>query len=112
MGVTVSLHEGGFFDSGSAELRAEAVPVLKAVWRRRCPCGALRVEGHTDNVPMRSAMYASNWELSTARAAAIARFLLEHSAVNPQQVLGCGLCRVSSGGEQCDGRGAGCRIVA
>ena len=59
--------------------------VLKAI-AATLPPGELRVEGHTDNVPMRSAQYASNWELSTSRAAAIARFLLEHSAINPQQV--------------------------
>ncbi len=88
-GLTVSLHEGGFFDSGSAELRPGAVPVLKAL-AATLPEGGLRVEGHTDNVPMRSALYASNWELSTARAATIARFLLEHSAIRPEQVTVAG----------------------
>lgn len=88
-GLTVSLHEGGFFDSGSAELRPQAAPVLKAI-AAALPAGGLRVEGHTDNVPMHSAAYASNWELSTARAAAIARFLLEHSTVRPDQVAVAG----------------------
>jgi len=81
-GLTLSLHEGGFFDSGSAELRADAVPALTAI-AASLPEVELRVEGHTDNVPMHSAVYATNWELSSARASTIARFLLEHGTVNP-----------------------------
>ncbi|MDE1162579.1 MAG: flagellar motor protein MotB [Acidobacteriaceae bacterium] len=81
-GVALSLHEGGFFASGSAELRPEAVTVLQQI-ATQLPAMSIRVEGHTDNLPMHSTMYASNWELSSARAATIARFLLEHSTVNP-----------------------------
>lgn len=81
-GLTLSLHEGGFFDSGSAELRADAVPALTAIAGSLSDVD-LRVEGHTDNVPMHSAVYATNWELSSARASTIARFLLEHGTVNP-----------------------------
>ena len=84
-GLTVSLHEGGFFASGSAELRPQSLGMLAAL-AAALPAGGMRVEGHTDDVPMRSAVYASNWELSSARVAAIARFLLEHSAVKPEQV--------------------------
>ena len=82
-GLVVSLHEGGFFDSGSAELRVAALPTLRAL-AGSLPAGGVRVEGHTDNLPMHSALYASNWELSTARASAIARFLLEHSSLKPE----------------------------
>ena len=84
-GLTLSLHEGGFFDSGSAELRADAVPALTAI-AASLPEVELRVEGHTDNVPMHSAVYATNWELSSARASTIARFLLEHGTVNPAKL--------------------------
>jgi chemotaxis protein MotB len=82
-GLVLSLHEGGFFDSGSAELRPQAVETLRAIAAQLPVTGDIRVEGHTDNVPMHSALYASNWELSSVRASAIARFLLEHSMVNP-----------------------------
>lgn len=84
-GIALSLHEGGFFASGSAELRPEAIKALRAI-AAQLPTSNIRVEGHTDNLPMHSAMYASNWELSSARAATIARFLLEHSMVNPSLV--------------------------
>lgn len=81
-GVVVSLHEAGFFDSGSAQVRPSALDALSEVIAQ-LPAGGVRVEGHTDNQPIHSALYASNWELSTARASAIARLLLEHSHADP-----------------------------
>jgi chemotaxis protein MotB len=84
-GLTLSLQEAGFFDSGSAELRPAAIPTLNAI-AASLPATAIRIEGHTDNLPMHSALYASNWELSSARASAITRFLLEHSNANPAQL--------------------------
>ena len=88
-GVVLSLHEGGFFDSGSADLRPEAVAILKSI-TASLPDQDIRVEGHTDNVPIHSAMYATNWELSSARASTIARFLLEHSTLNPTHLAVAG----------------------
>jgi len=88
-GIVLSLHEGGFFDSGSAELRPQSVAALRAI-AQQLPSGEIRVEGHTDNLAMHSALYASNWELSGARASAIARFLLEHSTLNPSQLAVAG----------------------
>lgn len=88
-GVVLSLHEGGFFDSGSAEIRPEAREALLGI-AGQVPASGIRVEGHTDNQAMHSGVYASNWELSSARASAIARFLLEHSTVNPAAVAVAG----------------------
>jgi chemotaxis protein MotB len=88
-GLTLSLQEGGFFDSGSAELRSAAIPTLTAI-AASLPATAIRIEGHTDNLPMHSALYVSNWELSSARASAITRFLLEHSTANPAQLSAAG----------------------
>jgi chemotaxis protein MotB len=89
-GITLSLHEGGFFDSGSADLRPAARAGLMAIAaslpQLQDQAQSIRIEGHTDNVPIHSALYISNWELSTARAAAIARFVLEHSTLNPQNL--------------------------
>jgi chemotaxis protein MotB len=68
-GIVVSLREVGFFDSGSASLRPEAEPTLadfvKVIGPRRI---RVRIEGHTDNVPIHNTRFASNWELSTSRA--------------------------------------------
>lgn len=84
-GLVLSLQEGGFFASGSAELRTAAIPTLESI-AAQLPATPVRIEGHTDNLPMHSALYASNWELSSARASAITRFLLEHSHANPSQL--------------------------
>ena len=54
------------------------------------PAGPLRVEGHTDNVPIHTAQFASNWELSTARSTAIARLLLEHGPIDPANLAAAG----------------------
>jgi chemotaxis protein MotB len=54
------------------------------------PAGPLRVEGHTDNVPIHTAQFASNWELSTARSTAIARLLLERGPINPVNLSAAG----------------------
>lgn len=51
---------------------------------------SLRVEGHTDNVPIHNAEFDSNWELSAARATRIARLLLELNAVPPERLSAAG----------------------
>jgi chemotaxis protein MotB len=54
------------------------------------PQGPLRIEGHTDNVPIHTAQFATNWELSTARATAIARLLLERGPIDPANLSAAG----------------------
>lgn len=77
-GLIISLREIGFFDSGSAQLKPQAMDALGrvATYLRDREC-ALRIEGHTDNVPIRTPLFASNWELSTARAVALVKLLIE-----------------------------------
>jgi len=63
-GVVISLKEAGFFDSGSARLKKESVETLTAIAEALNQyANMFRVEGHTDNVPMHSAEFRSNWEL-------------------------------------------------
>lgn len=88
-GLVISLHEAGFFPSGSAEVRAASIPMI-AILAKTLPPGSLRVEGHTDNVPIHTVQFASNWELSTARSIAIARLLLEHGPINPANLSAAG----------------------
>ena len=89
-GLVISLREAGFFASGSAEVRPESIPLLVQL-AASLPEGAVRVEGHTDNVPIHTAQFPSNWELSGARASAIARALLEHGRVKPTEMATEGL---------------------
>jgi chemotaxis protein MotB len=80
-GLVVSLQEAGFFDSGAAGIRSSALPVLDRI-AAVLPESPLRVEGHTDDVQIHNPQFASNWELSSARASSIARLLLLHPNVH------------------------------
>ena len=84
-GLVISLQEAGFFDSGAAEIRPSALPVLDRI-AAALPETALRVEGHTDDVPIHTTQFASNWELSSSRASSIARLLLLHPNVHADQM--------------------------
>jgi chemotaxis protein MotB len=70
------------FDSGQAELKPQSGPLLTQVSHvlRLAPGHDVMVEGHTDSVPIRGSVYPTNWELSTARASRVVRFLVEHGA--------------------------------
>lgn len=71
--------EGILFDSGSAAIKPAGARVLSKIARevREIPDHSVRVEGHTDPVPISTARFPSNWELSVARAAGVVRFLIE-----------------------------------
>ena len=84
-GLTVSLKESGFFDSGAADVRPTALPVLERI-AAALPASPLRVEGHTDNVPINTTQFASNWELSSSRASSIARLLLHYPNIHPEEL--------------------------
>ncbi len=87
-GMRVSIADNMMFESGQAELRAEAFPLLEALAEVLGDPSVrdIRVLGHTDNVPMRSAQFPSNWELSSARAVTVVRALSELYAVPPEKL--------------------------
>lgn len=86
-GLVISLREAGFFSSGSAVPHAQTLPVLRQIAQVLEPTGYnVRVEGHTDNVPIHTEAFASNWELSAARATHIGRILLETHAIAPEHL--------------------------
>ena len=90
-GLVISLREAGFFDSGSATPKAEALPTLRQIAERLSATPYdLRIEGHTDNVPVHNAEFDSNWELSAARATHIARLFLEMKALPPDRMSAAG----------------------
>lgn len=78
-GLIVSLSEAGFFAPGEATVGAEAESVLRALAAalKDSPT-PIRVEGHTDAVPISNSRYPSNWELSTARASSVLGRLIEN----------------------------------
>ncbi len=90
-GLVISLREVGFFDSGSAMIKpgAEAAFSRVALILQEHSC-AVRVEGHTDTVPIHTSQFASNWELSTARATELVKSLIEHHGVSAQKLSAAG----------------------
>lgn len=90
-GLVISLREFGFFDSGSAALKPSALPALDRIASilsvRIC---RLRIEGHTDNVPIHTAQMASNWELSTARSTELVRLLILRYRFPPERLSAAG----------------------
>jgi chemotaxis protein MotB len=90
-GLVISLREAGFFDSGSATPKAEALPTLRQIAERLSATPYdLRIEGHSDNVPVHNAEFDSNWELSAARATHIARLFLELKTISPDRLSAAG----------------------
>ncbi|HXY78119.1 MAG TPA: flagellar motor protein MotB [Candidatus Acidoferrales bacterium] len=90
-GLVISLREFGFFDSGSAAIKPSAMPALDRIASilsvRTC---RLRIEGHTDNVPIHNAHVASNWELSTARSTELVRLLIQRYRFSPERLSAAG----------------------
>jgi chemotaxis protein MotB len=90
-GLVVSLREIGFFDTGSDAIKpssagafARLAGILYAANRE------IRVEGHTDNVPIHNARFSSNWDLSTARATATVRLLIQAYGLRPELLAASG----------------------
>ncbi|MGH9396974.1 MAG: flagellar motor protein MotB [Terriglobia bacterium] len=93
-GLVVSLQEIGFFDSGSAVMKPNALPVLSkiAAILAHAPQN-IRVEGHTDNVPIHNSQYASNWDLSTARATEVLDLLITRFSIAPERLAAAGYAK-------------------
>lgn len=90
-GLVLSLRELGFFDSGSANLRANSVATFDRIGSVLASVGSnLRIEGHTDNIPIHTLQFKSNWELSTARATEIVRLLLTREGIGPERLSAAG----------------------
>jgi chemotaxis protein MotB len=86
-GLVVSLSEVGFFNTGEAQLLPEAEPVLTHIAQVLAEGGfQIRVEGHTDNVPIHNAHYDSNWELSTARATSVVVMMVQKCGFEPNHL--------------------------
>jgi chemotaxis protein MotB len=85
-GLVISL-DGSFFDSGSDHLRPEGFDVLNNIAPELLQmANQVRIEGHTDNVPINTARYHNNEELSCARASAVVVYLIQKFAFNPKKI--------------------------
>lgn len=101
------------FPSGVATLSPSANDVLTSLGKILAPfANPLRVEGYTDDVPIDTAVYPSNWELSAARAASVARLFAEHG-VDPERlgIVGWGQYRPAAENTSVDGRNRNRRVL-
>ena len=78
--LVIEMAAAAFYKSGSAEFRAQAIPVLQKIAELlnapRFKAYQIEVAGHTDDDPIRTAKFPSNWELSAARATSIVRYFI------------------------------------
>jgi chemotaxis protein MotB len=90
-GVVIRVLDKAFFDEGKAELKDGAkgaldkiVPIIKSVDNH------VRIEGHTDNVPIKTNEFKSNWELSVRRATEVVRYFVEKRGLPPDRISATG----------------------
>ncbi|MFO7985579.1 MAG: flagellar motor protein MotB [Desulfatiglandaceae bacterium] len=90
-GIVVRLANQALFDLGVAEISDEAIPVLDRIGRIISDCDyPVQINGHTDNIPIHTDTYPSNWELSTARAANVLRYFVEILGIPPERLSAAG----------------------
>ncbi|MEB3244527.1 MAG: flagellar motor protein MotB [Vampirovibrionales bacterium] len=90
-GVVILMQDQVLFNPGEAIVTPDAKPKLEKLAKLIQESGkAIRVEGHTDNTPIHTPEFPSNWELSTARATAMARYLTEVMGLPPQKISAAG----------------------
>lgn len=90
--VYVAMSDKLLFESGKAVVNAQgkqALGKLAEVLNRQTDIDVF-IEGHTDSIPIKTAMFQDNWDLSVIRATSVVRILTEAYAVNPLQILPCG----------------------
>lgn len=90
-GLIVSLKEAGFFDSGQAHIKPSAYELINTIGEVLAQYNnPLRIEGHTDNIPISTSQFPSNWELSTARAVNGLKYLVRNFEVDPDKISAAG----------------------
>jgi len=116
--LTVNILDRILFDSGEADLKPDGAGVLRKVAAILGQHTNLQIHviGHTDNVPIRPgarSRFASNWELSTARATAAVRFMVEKAGVDPRRLgaVGYGEFRPVADNGTAEGRAKNRRIA-
>jgi chemotaxis protein MotB len=85
--VLIRIREKGSFGSGKADLKPEFKPILKQiaeVLKQRD--GHFIIAGHTDDIPINTSQFRSNWDLSAKRAASVVHFFIEQGGIDPERM--------------------------
>jgi len=90
-GVVIRINSPILFDLGKARLKPQAFPILdKIVDLTKDWPNSIQIEGHTDDLPIHTAQFPSNWDLSTARAMSVLRYFLHKGLISPQRLSAAG----------------------
>lgn len=90
-GVIISVVDKFFFESGSADLKKSSKEVLDKIAEvLKQSTNMIRIEGHTDNVPINNDRFPSNWELSAARAINVAKYFIRTHNIQPERLTTIG----------------------
>lgn len=90
-GLVMRLSDRALFDVGVADISPQSVPLLKKVGDIIAGTSfEVRIEGHTDDLPINTAHFPSNWELSTARAVKVLRYFIETAGVSSERLSAVG----------------------
>lgn len=112
-GLVVSMRENLMFDSGKAKIHNKAKKIITNISRLLIDePNRVAIEGHTDNLPIKTEEFPSNWELSSARATNFTRFLLEELKFEPDRLssAGYGEYQPVESNKTRDGRAANRRV--
>ncbi len=112
-GLVIHIKESALFDPGKDQLKKAAYDPLNIVaMQLKDLNNPIRIEGHTDNTPIRTSRFPSNWELSAARAISVVRYFIEEHNFSPDQlsVLGFGEFRPIADNKTAEGRSANRRV--
>lgn len=90
-GLIVSLDNAILFDSGSSDIKPQNEDTLLNIANTiNTVDNYIRIEGHTDNIPIKNSTYPSNWELSAARATSVVRLFIDKCNINPDKMVAVG----------------------
>lgn len=112
-GLVISMREKGFFESGSAAAKPEAVQALELIADTlTARSNPLRIEGHTDDRPIHTGRFDSNWELSTSRATEIVKYFVVTRKFPPQRLSAAGFAEFHpvAGNDTAEGRSLNRRV--
>lgn len=86
--IVIRIREKGSFSSGDAHLNREFIPIIDKIQTVLAKTdGEIAVAGHTDNIPINTPRYRSNWELSTSRATSVVHELLKSGEMSPERFI-------------------------